>query len=321
MAEQGPGVAEPAVPKGGGRLVRGHGGARRLTGLLLVLPPVGLVFFLVGFPIVDGVLYSLGHAGGLNSAIAQLGQNQVVAAGLGTLAIYRSVLSDRAFLIDLGATLWVTALSDAIVLVLAWVIALYVRFSANLLTRVISALSVVPLFIPVVIASYALLAFWSGSGFVRSAAAHLGLSWMPTLGYTLPGVVIGSVWVNLPFGVLLITSGLQSIPDALIEASRDVGASMVRTVARVLLPLNLVPTVIVATFTAIAVMGSFTVPYLTGPANPTLLGPSATNTFSAFNEPQQAEVIAMVLFALAVGVGSTYVWATARGGGPEESGR
>jgi ABC-type spermidine/putrescine transport system permease subunit I len=287
----------------------------------MVLPPVCLVFFLVGFPIVDGVLYSLGHVGGFNAAISALAQNEIAAAGLGTLAVYHNVIFDHAFLTELGATAWVTALSDAIVLVLAWAIALYVRFSENLLARVISALSVVPLFIPVVIASYAILAFWSGSGFVRSAANDLGLHWVPALGYTLPGVVIGSVWVNLPFGVLMITSGLQSIPDALIEASRDVGASLLRTVGSVLLPLNLVPTVIVATFTAIAVLGSFTVPYLTGPANPTLLGPAATNTFQSFNEPQQAEVIAMVLFILAVGVGSAYVWATARGGGPEEGRR
>jgi ABC-type spermidine/putrescine transport system permease subunit I len=287
----------------------------------MVLPPVGLVFFLVGFPIVDGVFYSLGHTGGLNSAVALLGQNQVTAGGLGTLAVYRNVLFDRTFLLELGATVWVTLISDALVLALAWAIALYVRFSVGLLARAISALAVVPLFIPVVIASYAILAFYSGNGIVRITAAHLGLAWVPTLAYTLAGVVVASVWVNLPFGVLLITSGLQSVPDALIEASRDVGASMARTVARVLLPLNLMPTVIVATFTAIAVIGSFTVPYLTGPASPTLLGPAATNTFSAFNEPQQAEVLAMVLFVLAVGVGSIYVWATARGGGPEESRR
>jgi ABC-type spermidine/putrescine transport system permease subunit I len=289
-------------------------GRQWLIGLLMVLPPVGLVFFLVGFPIVVGVVYSLGHTGGFNSAISELAQHQVsVSGGPGTLAVYQQVVLDHQFLVDLAATLWVTALSVALVLAIAWGVALYVRFSDSLVARAISALSVVPLFIPVVIASYAILAFWSGTGFVRSAADHLSMANFPTLGYTLAGVVIGQVWVNLPFGVLMIVSGLQRIPDALIDASRDVGASLVRTVRSVLVPLNALPTIIAATFTAIGVMGSFTVPFLIGPAAPTMLGPLATNTFQSYNEPQQAEVIAMVLFILAVGVGTAYVWANARG--------
>jgi ABC-type spermidine/putrescine transport system permease subunit I len=279
----------------------------------MVLPPVGLVSFLVGFPIVIGILYSLGHVGGFNSAISAIAQNQVSAAGIGTIAAYREVLLSHQFLVNLIATLWVSLVSVVLVLVIAWGIALYLRLSDSAAAKALSALSVVPLFIPVVIASYAILAFWSGGGFVRSAAYDLGMHGFPTLGYTLPGIVIGQVWVNLPFGVLMIVSGLQGVPDALIDASRDVGASVFRTVRSVLLPINMLPTIIVATFTAIAALGSFTVPYLIGPAAPTMLGPDATTTFQAYNEPQQAEVIAMVLFILAVGVGSAYVWANARG--------
>lgn len=286
---------------------------RRLVPLAMVVPPVALVFFLVGFPIVIGVIYSLGHLGGFNSGVAALAQNQVSAhGGLGTLAVYREVLLSHQFLVNLVATLWVTAASTALVLLLAWGIGLYLRLSGSRMAKALSALSVVPLFIPVVIASYALLAFWSSGGFARSAATDLGLRWFPILGYSLPGVVIGDVWVNLPFGVLMIVSGLQRIPDALIDAARDVGASLARTTLQVLLPMNALPTIIVATFTSIAVLGSFTVPYLIGPSSPTLLGPQATSTFQAYNEPQQAEVIAVVLFILAVGAGSAYVWANAR---------
>ncbi len=68
--------------------------------------------------------------------------------------------------------------------------------------------------------------------------------------------------------------------------------------------MNVIPTVIVATFTGIYVLGSFTVPYLTGPTAPNLLGPSMSNFFSAFNQPQQAEVLAIVVFVLALGIGA-----------------
>jgi ABC-type spermidine/putrescine transport system permease subunit I len=196
--------------------------------------------------------------------------------------------------------------------VLSWSIALYLRLSDSRLARIVSSLAVVPLFIPVVIASYAILVFYASDGFMKTVAYHLGMHGFPTLGYTLTAVTIGEIWVNVPFGVLLITSGLNGVPNALIEAARDSGASLPRAVRSVLLPLNVIPTVIVATFTGIYVLGSFTVPYLTGPSAPNLLGPAMSNFFQAFNQPQQAEVMAMVVFVLAAGIGAVYVWANIR---------
>jgi ABC-type spermidine/putrescine transport system permease subunit I len=114
--------------------------------------------------------------------------------------------------------------------------------------------------------------------------------------------------------VLMMSSGLNGVPNNLIEAARDSGAGMPRVVRSILLPMNVIPTVIVATFTGIYVLGSFTVPYLTGPTAPNLLGPSMSNFFSAFNQPQQAEVLAIVVFVLALGIGAVYVWANVRTG-------
>ncbi|MBE3559877.1 MAG: ABC transporter permease subunit, partial [Ktedonobacteraceae bacterium] len=128
-------------------------------------------------------------------------------------------------------------------------------------------------------------------------------------GYTLFGVVLGQLWVNIPFAVLLLASGLRSVPDALVEAARDVGATFPVIFLRVLMPLNLLPTVIVATFTGIGILGSFTIPYLTGPNAPTLLGVTMTRYFQAFNQPQQAAAMSVLVFVLAAGLGAVYVWA------------
>ena len=87
---------------------------------------------------------------------------------------------------------------------------------------------------------------------------------------------------------------------------------MTRTVRLVLLPLTLVPTVIAATFTAIGVLGRFTLPYIVGPTAPNLLGPIMAVTYSAYNQPQQSEVMAMVVFGLAAVAGVAYVWANFR---------
>jgi ABC-type spermidine/putrescine transport system permease subunit I len=258
------------------------------------------------------IAYTLGRAGGPNDVVSMLAQRQTVVTHGITIQPYREVLGNEHILRDLWATIWVTLITIAIVLVLSWSIALYVRLSDSRLARIVSGLAVVPLFIPVVIASYAILIFYASDGFLRTLAYHVGWHGFPTYGYTLTGVTIGEIWVNVPFGVLMMSSGLNSVPNALIEAARDAGASLPRTVRSVLLPMNVIPTVIVATFTGIYVLGSFTVPYLIGPSAPNLMGPSMSNFFSAFNQPQQAEVMAIIVFVLAAGIGTAYVWANVR---------
>ncbi|MCY0900405.1 MAG: ABC transporter permease subunit [Firmicutes bacterium] len=155
-----------------------------------------------------------------------------------------------------------------------------------------SAIYLIPLFIPVVIASYALVTFWNAGGFVDAIMAHLGSQGFPGISYTLVGVLIAQVWVNLPFAILMLSSGLTAVPDSLIDASRDVGASFLRTIVRIVLPLNVLPTVIVLTFSAIGILGSFTIPYLMGPTAPQLLGVATTTYCQAFNEPQQGSCCA-----------------------------
>ncbi len=281
---------------------------RRLRGLLLALPPILVVAVFIGLPVLAAIAYSFGYGGGPNRVLSQLAQGQHL--GHGTLAAYREVAGERSFQRDLLATIIVTVAAVAVVLVLSWAVGLYARLSPGRLAKVVSALAVVPLFIPVVIASYAILTFYSTDGFPRTVAHWLGLGF-PSLGYTMTGVVIGQVWVNLPFGVLMVTSGLAAVPDSMIEAARDAGASLPQTVLRILVPMARIPTIIVVTFTAIGVLGSFTVPYIIGPNNPRMLGPAMTDTFQSFNQAQQATVMAMVVFALAAGIGYLYVRAQA----------
>jgi ABC-type spermidine/putrescine transport system permease subunit I len=127
-------------------------------------------------------------------------------------------------------------------------------------------------------------------------------------------ITIGEIWTSIPFGVLLLASGFNGVPDSLIEAARDAGASLPRAIVSVLVPMSVIPIVIVTTFTSISVMGSFTVPYMTGPSSPNMLGVTMTNYFQSFNQPQQAEVMAVIVFVVAAAIGVFYVRANIRSG-------
>lgn len=282
-------------------------------GGLLVLPPLLLVALFVGIPIVSGVLYTLGHFGGLNSVIASIGLHQHAADHWwGTLGAYQEVLTSGVFLRSLTMTVEVTLISVVAVFGIALAIALYARLDQGRTARLVTALAITPLFLPAVIGSYAILTFYAGDGALTTLAHTLGWSSAPRLSYTMWGVVIGQVWTNLPFAALVLSSGMAAVPDALIEAARDAGASRAQVVLRVMLPMTGVSAVITAAFTTISVLGSFTVPYLVGPTAPTMLGVQLANTFQSYNQPQQSLVMAVVVFALASLVGVAYVRANVR---------
>ncbi|MDQ6895893.1 MAG: ABC transporter permease subunit [Actinomycetota bacterium] len=285
----------------------------RLGGLALASPPLLLVTLFVGFPIVTAVAYSLGHTGGLNSTVAAIANDQqtVDAWWKVSFGAYTQLFADPRFQRDFTVTVLVTLATTVIVVFLAWGIALYVRLSDSWISRVLSALAVIPMFIPVVIASWAILTFYAADGFLRSLSAQVGLEG-PVWGYSITAVLIGLVWTHLPFATLMVVSGVQAVPDALIEAARDAGASIPVTVLRVVAPLALVPTVIAGTFTAIGTLGAFTVPYFTGPNAPKMLGVDMADYFQAFNLPQSSVVMAVVVFVVASGFGAVYVWANYR---------
>jgi ABC-type spermidine/putrescine transport system permease subunit I len=281
---------------------------RRAQGLALVAAPVLVVVLFVGVPVVNAALFSLGSTGGLNQALADLGQDTVHGF---SFAVYGTLLSNPVFLRDLVATLAVTAASTGLTVALAVLVAVVLRLRGGFVGKTLSVLAVMPIFVPVVIASWSVLTFTDAQGFLRSVGAQVGLD-VPTWGYTLVAVVFGSVWTSLPFAVLMIAGALQSTPDALIEAAKDAGASTWRVVWRILLPMAATPMVIATTFTVIGVLGSFTVPYFTGPNAPTMLGVDISKYFQSYNRPQQSTAMAFIVFAFAAAASVMYLRSTVR---------
>jgi ABC-type spermidine/putrescine transport system permease subunit I len=167
------------------------------------------------------------------------------------------------------------------------------------------------MFVPVVIATYAAITFYVDRGFLAAVLHTLGLGYVSPA-YKASGVVITQVWFNIPFAVLMLGSGLDGIEQELIDSAHDIGAGFLTVLWRIILPMNLVPLLIVLTFTFIGVIGSFTIPFLIGPNAPQMLGVAIQAYFSNYNQPQPAVAMAVLLFGISAVAGGAYVWATSR---------
>lgn len=308
-------VADPLVPDPpavGDRSGKVGWTVKRIgVGWLMVSPPVLVVIVFVGIPIVTGILYALGYTGGPNAMATLLSTSVLKNNGSPTFDVFSRVFTDPLFRSDLWVTVLVTVVTVVVVTSMAWAIALYARLSGSRWGGFITGIAIIPLFIPVVIGAYSIRNFYLTTGFWGSIGSLLGLHLSP-LSYHTSGVIIAQIWTSLPFAVLLISSGVAAVPDALIHAARDAGASMGRAVWSVMVPMAAVPTVIVATFTGVGVLGSFTVPFMVGPASPTMLGVQMVTTYNTYQQPQEAQAMAVVLFVLAILIGWAYIWANAR---------
>lgn len=296
-----------------------NGARTSLLGLALSFPPLLLVLIFVGIPILIGLTFSFGFTHGPNRVISLIGQQiHVKNHWWGTFAAYSDVIHDSRFLGDLGLTIFVTALSTFLVIVMALAISIYQRLIGGKRASILVTLSIIPLFVPVVISAWAIHTFYGGDGFMRSIFSHIGINF-PTLTSTPSAIVIGSVWTALPFSILMISSGMQAIPDVLIEAARDCGAPSQKIITNILIPLAKTPIIIAMSFTAIGILGSFTIPLFLGPNQPTMLGVEISNFFSSYNRPQQSLVMAFIVFVAASGIAVSYVWSNVKSA--RESGR
>lgn len=280
-------------------------------GLILAAPPIVVMVLLIVVPGVEALWFSLGQVP-TDNPVFSTGMH-LVTSPTPTLKVYQDLFASSFFRADLSITLWVTIVAVLLVLAIAYILALYVRFGHGPLVSAVSTLYLVPMFVPVVIASYAIITFYVDHGMLQSLLAALHLPYSSPV-YAAPGIVIGEVWTSIPFAVLLLGSGLDGLPQEMIEAAQDVGAGFFQILWRIILPLNIVPALIVATFTFIGVLGSFTVPYLIGPNAPQMFGVAMDAYFSSYQQPQPAVAIAILTFVIASVAGAVYVWATARTG-------
>src|SRR3977135_1121784 len=190
-------------------------------GLALVAPPMGVLLLLVVLPAVQATTFSLGLVPS-NNLTFSTGQH-LIKSETPTLDVYRDLLASPFIRDDLALTLWISVISVILVAIVGYVLALYVRFGSGRLPQIVRSLYLIPMFVPVVIATYAAITFYVDRGVLASILHVFGLPYVSPA-YKASGVVITQVWFNIPFAVLMLGSGLAGTEKELTEWAPAGGA-------------------------------------------------------------------------------------------------
>ena len=160
----------------------------------------------------------------------------------------------------IGRTVLIAALVTLTDAVLAFPIAFYMAKVASRRGKAILVVAVLlPLWSSYLVKVYSWRTMLSAGGVINWALAPFGLHG-PGFGNTAVWLVMSYLW--LPYMILPIYAGLERIPDSLISASEDLGASPFTTFRRVILPLAFPAVVAGSIFTFALTLGDYITPRL-----------------------------------------------------------
>jgi putative spermidine/putrescine transport system permease protein len=144
--------------------------------------------------------------------------------------------------------------------VIAFPIAFYMAKVASSRGKALLVIGILlPLWSSYLVKVYAWRTLLANGGVLDWALNPIGLH-SPGYGITAVWLVMSYLW--LPYMILPIYAGLERIPDSLISASEDLGASPFTTFRRVILPLSFPAVVAGSIFTFSLTLGDYITPRL-----------------------------------------------------------
>jgi len=199
----------------------------------------------------------------------------------------------QAFWLTIRLAVVVAAVLVVVGLPIAYWIA-YSNWRWKFLAEAVVALPIV--LPPTVLGFYVLVALGSRSPLGRAWQSFTG----HTLAFTFGGLVIGSIIYSLPFAVQPFAASFAQVDRRLIAASATLGASRLRTFARVILPLSIPGLVTGVALSFAHTMGEFGVVLMVGGNIP---GITRTVSIDIYDKVQAlnysaANQTALVLLAL-----------------------
>lgn len=258
-----------------------------LAGLLG--PPLG--WFLLFFAVPMAVVWA--YSFGSNVGVADIEIS-------GTFANYARAL-EPLYLRILGKSLAFAALATLVCLVVGFPVALAISFASPRAKLALLAAIMLPFWTNLLIRTYALMSLLRDEGLVNQgllwAFGWAGFQQLAMMNSNF-AVLVGLVYVHLPFTVLPLYAALDRLDRSLLEASFDLGAGHLRTILHIVLPLAAAGIGSAVLLTFIPVLGSYLAPDLLGGPDSQMIANVIERQFKRANDWPFGAALAFLLMYL-----------------------
>lgn len=208
-------------------------------GLLYVLPAFIYMLVFVGYPIFRNIVLSFQDVTMKNL----ISPDKMFVR----LKNYIDIFNDKVFVTSLRNTLVFTIGCLIIQFLIGFMLALF--FNQNFkIAKPVRGLLMMPWMIPITVTALMFkFIFGTDVGILNYILRSLGLikeniEWLTTPGTAMFAIICANIWIGIPFNMILISTGLTTIPQELYESASIDGAGKVQSFFKITLPL-LKPTI------------------------------------------------------------------------------
>ncbi|TPJ43115.1 ABC transporter permease [Mesorhizobium sp. B2-6-5] len=267
-----------------------HAAERRLSQLVTVLAFALPVIFVL-LPLAIFLVYSF----------FSVDQGTIVYAP--TLGNYVRFVTDPIFLPVFWNTIVLCVSVAVICILLAYPAAYFLTTLKGRWRYALLMLLLVPLLMSYVIKIYAIRSILGLNGFLNKALVALGILDQPStlFVFNMNAILLTLSLLLIPFAILPIFLSLERIPQTLLRASDDLGASGLQTFLRITLPLSLPGVASAASFVFVLAIGDFLTPQMVGGISGFTFGRVLYSQFgTAYNWPFGAALsVALAIVVIA----------------------
>ena len=183
-----------------------------------------------------------------------------------TLGNYVRFFTDPIFLPVFWNTIVLCVSVAVICILLAYPAAYFLTTLRGRWRYALLMLLLVPLLMSYVIKIYAIRSILGLNGFLNKALVAIGILHEPStlFVFNMNAILLTLSLLLIPFAILPIFLSLERIPQTLLRASDDLGASGLQTFLRITLPLSLPGVASAASFVFVLAIGDFLTPQMVG---------------------------------------------------------
>jgi spermidine/putrescine transport system permease protein len=191
-------------------------------------------------------------------------------------------------------TLAIALVSTVLTILIALPCGLYMARSRH--KNLLLILIVIPFWTNFLIRVYSWIAILGNNGLINEflRGLHLTESYVPFL-YNQWAVTIVLVYTYLPYAILPLYSTIEKFDFSLLEAARDLGASHMESLVKILLPNIKAGIVTSILFSFIPIFGNYAVPLLVGGKDNVMLGQIIADQITKTRNWPLASSISMVI--------------------------
>jgi spermidine/putrescine transport system permease protein len=275
---------------------------RQSVALGILLAPVTLflgVFFLLPLCIIAVFsLLSPGLYGGVEWSFYHWNYGRIFGWADGVMEIYEPI-----YLQILFRSLVFAAMTVIFTLILCYPVAFWVSRLPERWRLVFLFLITLPFFSSLIVRLYAWLLILKPSGLLNTVLLSIGAISEPLdILYTPAAVVLGMVYVMVPFMFLPLFAAVDNLDRAQIEASLDLGANRIQTFLKVVLPQTLPGIMGGAVIVFIPSVGNFIVPDVLGGAKGLMIGNLVEQQFLSSRNWPFGSALSMIIMTVVLAV-------------------